>query len=144
MPTVAPHVVLPATTMEASGTYSPQSFSLEHADAAVFLLDVNYASSVSGDTLNVRIQHSLDKDTWDDFISFTQVLGDGGAKKFLAFWSGITTPENDQRAPADGSLAAGNTLQGPLGPHIRIKYTVAGSTPTFIAKIKAATMERGY
>lgn len=97
--------------------------------AAAFLLTVSAAATDAGDTLDVYIQHSMDNgDTWDDFVHFTQVLGNGGAKKFKAIWNAIMAPETELAAPGDGALAAG-VLQGPIGEKLRIKWVVvdAGS-----------------
>lgn len=100
--------------------------SASNVGAAVFFLDVSAAATDAGDTLNVRVQHSLDDGTtWDDFVSFTQVLGNGGAKKFIASWTeSTTTPESEVRVPADGTLAAGGVLQGPVGEKWRAKWAI--------------------
>jgi hypothetical protein len=94
------------------------------AVAAIFLLTVSAAATDTGDTLDVYIQHSVDGGTtWDDFVHFTQVLGDGGAKKFQAFWNGLMAPEAEQAAPADATMAAG-VKQGPVGSKWRVKWVI--------------------
>lgn len=96
--------------------------------AMVFLLTVSAAATESGDTLDVYVQHSPDDGTtWDDFIHFTQVLGNGGAKKFIATWYRDVTPESELKAPADASLAAG-VLQGPISPTLRVKWVVVDAS----------------
>lgn len=101
-----------------------------------FILDVTAAATAAADTLNVRIQSSYNKDAvdpiWDDFASFTQVVGDGGAKQEILSWNRAPTPESEQRAPADGTLAAASVLQGPVGKWWRMDVTVVSDTaPSF-------------
>lgn len=92
--------------------------------ALIFLLTVSAAATDAGDTLDVYVQHSVDDGTtWDDFVHFTQVLGNGGAKKFIATWLRDVTPESEVKAPADAALAAG-VLQGPISPTLRVKWVI--------------------
>jgi len=42
------------------------------------------AASVSGDTLDVYIESQVAGSNWVDVAHFTQVLGDGGPKRFIA------------------------------------------------------------
>jgi hypothetical protein len=93
--------------------------------AAVFLLSVTAAATDVGDTLDVYLQSSVDGGTtWDDFAHFTQVLGNGGAKKYLATWTSLVSPESELKANADAALAAG-VLQGPVGSPWRVKWVIA-------------------
>jgi hypothetical protein len=96
--------------------------------AMVFQLIVSVAATESGDTLDVYVQSSPDDGTtWDDFVHFTQVLGNGGAKKFIATWHRDITPESEMKAPADATLAAG-VLQGPISPTLRVKWVVVDAS----------------
>lgn len=97
--------------------------------AVVFYLSVTVAATDAGDTLDVYIQHSPDGGTtYDDFVHFTQVLGNGGAKKLVATWFRDVTPTSALKPVADASLAAG-VQQGPVAPTWRVKWVVvdAGS-----------------
>lgn len=95
---------------------------------AVFVLNVTAAATLVTDTLNVYVQSSADDGTtWDDFVSFTQVLGNGGVKKFLAFWNGVTTPGTAVRPPTDGTLAVSTVNQGPVGGRWRVKSVTVGT-----------------
>lgn len=101
-----------------------------------FILDVSNADTAAGDTFNLRIQSSMDPDDyrpiWDDFASFTQYTGTTAAGQEILTWNSAPTPETEKRAPADGTLAAGAVLQGPVGKHWRAKVTVVSAdTPTF-------------
>lgn len=120
-----------------SGALTPFSRSPK---AVVFLLTVSAAATDASDTLDVYIQHSPDGGTtYDDFVHFTQVLGNGGAKKYIATWFRDITPESDMKAPADTALAAG-VLQGPIGSTLRVKWVVVDSgnaDQSFTFKVEA-------
>jgi len=108
----------------ASSTASISLSQLGEVDAAVFLLSVSAAATAAGDTLDVYIQQSPDGGTtWDDFVHFTQVLGNGGAKKYVASWTRSVTPESEMKAPADAGIAAG-VLQGAVGNSWRVKWVI--------------------
>ncbi len=111
-----------------SGNSGALNQHFELLSAAVFVLDVTAAASAAGDTLDVYVQHSWDEGaSWDDFVHFTQVLGNGGAKKFLAFWSLFGgAPTTPLKAPQDGALAAG-VQQGPVAATWRVKWVIAGA-----------------
>jgi hypothetical protein len=106
---------------------------------ACILLDVTAAATAAGDTLDVYVQHSVDGSTWDDFIHFTQVLGNGGAKQFYARWSALgAAPEAELAAPQDGAMAAG-VLQQPTGREWRVKWVIADAdAPSFTFSVSAA------
>lgn len=96
----------------------------ELLESAVFELVVSVAATEAGDTLDVYVQHSIDGGTtYDDVVHFTQVLGNGGAKKFTAEWRADVLPDSELHAPADASLAAG-VLQGPKGATWRLKWVI--------------------
>lgn len=120
--------LLPSAARTASGNAQVTSplgpVSLQSVQRAVFFLDVTAAATDVGDTLDVYIQQSPDNGTnWDDFVHFTQVLGNGGVKQFIAEWSAFPSAESELHAKADGSLAAG-VLQGPVSETWRVKWVV--------------------
>ena len=116
--------LVPSAARTASGTQAVTINAPNLYDSAVFLLSITAAATDVGDTLDVYLQHSPDGGTtYDDFAHFTQVLGNGGAKKYLASWAHWVTAESEMKAPADGGLAAG-VLQGPVGSTWRIKWVV--------------------
>lgn len=89
----------------------------------VFLLNITAAATAASDTLDVYVQSSIDDGTtFDDFVHFTQALGNAGAKKYIAQWivEG-TAPTTPLHAPQDAALAAG-VSQGPVGVLWRIKW----------------------
>jgi len=117
--TLVPSAARTASATEAVTINAPNLY-----DSAVFLLSVTAAATDVGDTLDVYLQHSPDGGTtWDDFAHFTQVLGNGGVKKFLASWAHWVTAESEMKAPADAGLAAG-VLQGPVSSTWRVKWVI--------------------
>lgn len=116
--------VLASTTATADGTAAAASYQYGRVNAAVFLLTVSAAAAAVGDLLDVFLQSSADGGTtYDDFVRFTQVLGNGGAKKYIAVWQRDVTPTRALGAPQDGAMAAG-VNQGPVATTWRIKYKV--------------------
>jgi hypothetical protein len=113
-----------------------------NAKSAQFWLEVTAAAAAATDLLNVYIQSSIDGGTlWDDFVHFTQVLGNGGAVKHLASWVRDVTPESEMHIQQDAAMAAG-VLQGPVGPMWRVKYVIfddggAHQTFTFSVSLRA-------
>ena len=51
---------------------------------AWFELDVTLAATEAGDTLNVFVQTQIDGTNWVDIVHFTEVLGNGAAKRFVS------------------------------------------------------------
>ena len=99
---------------------------LRFVKVANFFLDVTVAAQLVTDTLNVYIQSSIDGIVWDDFVSFTQVLGNGGAKQYIARWFRDLSPEAELAAPSDKALAAG-VRQGPVPcSYWRVAWVIAG------------------
>lgn len=77
---------------------------------AEFILDVTAAATDATDTLDVYIDFSPDGGTsWVNAIHFTQVLGNGGAKKELAKITantGLATPTAPLSIAADAASGA--------------------------------------
>ena len=121
---------------------------LDLVESASILLDVTAAATGVGDTLNVRIQGLYDLPDGtirfaDDFISFTQLLGNGGAKQIIAQWRRDTLPESEVHAAAADALAAG-VLQGPVPKRWRASWIVAGAgPPSFSFRLLGALVYRG-
>ena len=117
-------VTLVASAARTTSSTAAVSVPVELVQSAIFQLTVSAAATDAGDTLDVYVQHTVDGGTtWDDFVHFTQVLGNGGAKKFLATWNRQVTPESELKPPADAGLAAG-VLQGPVGSTWRVKWVI--------------------
>lgn len=108
-----------------------------------WVLNVTAAATAAGDTLDVYVQTTYDGTNYDDVIHFTQVLGNGGAKTYIAEVSHVVVPESELKAPADAALSAG-VLQGiKLGVDVRVKWVVASaSAPSFTFSVKADAARR--
>ena len=109
-----------ASAARTAGTANGSAVALKNSTRALaFLLNVSAAATDAGDTLDVKIQHSPDQGTtWDDIAHFSQVLGNGGAVKEMAFISLDASPEDELRVPST-ALSAGSVMQGPVFPYIR-------------------------
>lgn len=133
-------VILPSEARTSSNV-AANTGNFGNIHAAAFLLTVSAAATEVGDTLDVYLQSSIDGGTtWDDFVHFTQVLGNGGAKKYIAYWNALPSPESELGAPTDATLAAG-VKQGPIGEKIRTKWVIvdAGTAnASFTFKIDAS------
>lgn len=104
----------------------------------VFLLNVSEAASLVGDTLDVYLQGSVDGINYNDFIYFTQVLGNGGAKVYEAKWSRDMNIETELGAPSDKAMGAG-VLQGPQAiSYWRLAWVIEGeSSKSFTFSVAA-------
>lgn len=129
-------ILLASATQTASGNSAVSITHGERMKGAIFLLTVSAAGTAVGDLLDVYIQSSPDGGTtYDDFVRFTQVLGNGGAKKFTATWMRDISPTSSLHAPADATMTAG-VNQGPIGSTLRVKWVITSSvTPSFTFKI---------
>lgn len=130
-------IILASGVTAAAGTVvtpapSVPSQHFEMIVAASFLLNVTAAGVGAGDTLDVYVQSSIDDGaTFDDFVHFTQVLGNGGVKKLRAQWLMYGgTPTVPLGPYLDGTLAAG-VNQGPIGSTWRAKVIIVGGTAAF-------------
>jgi hypothetical protein len=137
--------LVPMRTTTATETVTIDLDSTYWLDAQ-FTLVVRSAATAAADTLDVTIQQSHDKNdidssAWDEFVAFTQVVGNGGAVQVIGQWTRAVSPETEMRAP-NTSLAAGNVVQGPIGQHLRAVATVVNNTdPSFDWKIVVSPMQ---
>lgn len=92
--------------------------------SAYFMLDVTAAATEVGDKLAVFIQREMPNGDWMDIISFTEVLGNGGAKKYRAdVYPGATGGETSGTIN-DGALTAGSVADLAWGDALRFKWAV--------------------
>ena len=105
--------------------------------AVSLVLDVSAAATDAGDLLDVKVQTMLDGTNWVDVAYFTQVLGNGGAKRFVAKLSASAA----EAFFADAALTAGN-IRNLLGDEWRVNYIQvdANSDATFTFTVKACPM----
>lgn len=107
-------------------------------NAVVFVCDVSAAATDVGDTLDIKVQTKLDGTNWVDVIHFTQILGNGGAKRFVAKLLANTA----ETLFADGVLGAGTTVRHLLGDEWRVNYVQvdANANASFTWSVTACPM----
>ncbi len=94
------------------------------------------ASSGTSPTLNVYVQIQLPNGTdYMDIGSFTQFTGT--ANHYMAIVSG----GNSTAVVTDGTLTAGTILNVPFPQYWRIKWVVAGTSPSFTLAITGTQIQ---
>jgi hypothetical protein len=128
---LASAAALPAGTTTYAAPATPP-LHLETIVGASFLFNVTAAAVGAGDTLDLYVQSSIDDGTtWDDFVHFTQVLGNGGLKKLRAQWLLYGGAPSTPMGPYNDAALAAGVAQGPIGPTWRTKAVVVGGTAAF-------------
>jgi hypothetical protein len=125
----ASQVLQPSTTVSADGSGNPVA-GLGEFRALTFELDVTAAGSLAGDKLDVFVQTTVDSGTnWVDVAHFTQVLGNGGAKRYFAKLQADVAMAEFENATA---LAAASQ-RALFGDQYRVRWAVTdgGGTKTF-------------
>lgn len=96
---------------------------LDGFEVLAFELDVTAAATEVGDTLDVFVQTTVDGTTWVDIVHFTQILGNGGAKRYfskVAAAQALTEFENG------AALAAASVRHIP-GSRYRVRWAITDS-----------------
>ena len=120
--------LLASRTETANGSTTVNTKAPADLDVATFLLSVTAAATESGDKLNVYVQSSADGGTtYDDFIHFTEVAGNGGAVKHIAIVNFRASPTSALHTPNDAALSAG-VNQGPVANDWRVKWVVTDAS----------------
>lgn len=106
---------------------------------AQFDLNVTAAATAAGDTLDVYVDTSMDSGTtWINIVHFTQVLGNGGAKRETMT---INPSGNVGTAPINTAAdAASAGVRHILGGQFRARYVQVDATTqdaAFAATVKA-------
>lgn len=135
-------VTLRASSATATGAQSVSESSVElgaRFTEFVALLDVTAAATDSGDTLDVYIDTSFDGGTtWVNIGHFTQVLGNGGAKKYMMSFKANPIAASNS-IPVGTDQSAGAALQIGFGSKLRARYVQvdANSNGGFTFSVKA-------
>jgi hypothetical protein len=90
----------------------------------VFVLGVTAAATDSGDTLDVKVQTTLDGSTWTDVVAFTQVLGNGGAKHHVA----KITANGTQAMFENGASLSAGSVRNILGDTYRCAWSITDAS----------------
>ena len=106
----------------------------------VFTLDVTAAATVAGDKLDVRIQTMLDGTNWEDVCYFTQVLGNGGAKRFyFNIFGGVSYELGGAAEFAGAAALTAGQYRSLFGDQWRVTWAVTngGGAHSFTFGVKA-------
>ena len=93
-------------------------------NAVYFLLDVTAQATTSGDTFDCQVQTNIGG-TWVDVVAFTQVLGNGSARKYMSD-AVLAGAAEGQFNPASG-LAA-DAVRNIIGDEWRVTYDITDET----------------
>lgn len=105
-----------ARTATSTGT---DAVYLPYAPAFGFVLDVTAAATDVGDTLDVYVQ-TLIGGNWVDVVHFTQVLGNGGAKRYFSkIVADLATAEFE-----NGTSLSAAAVRNFLGDAYRVRYAI--------------------
>lgn len=87
-------------------------------------LDVTAAATETGDTLDVFVQTTIDGTNWLDIIHFTQVLGDGGAKRYISKISASLALTEYETGSALGAAAVRHVF----GSQYRVRWAITDAS----------------
>jgi hypothetical protein len=108
------------TTAGAVTSTNTTSVAIQRPENGIVLIcDLTAAATDVGDTLDVKVQTQLGG-IWVDVAYFTQMLGNGGAKRFAAKLMGQTAFALGDVA---GALTAGN-IRHLIGDAWRVNYVI--------------------
>lgn len=97
-------------------------------------LEVTAAATAVGDLLDVFLQTSIDGTTWLDIIHFTQVLGNGGAKRYIGKIDAATALTMYETGTALSAAAVRNIV----GDQYRVRWAItSASAPSFTFSVTA-------
>lgn len=116
-------VTLTSGTVTETGTSTGVTIK-DPTSGLVLQLDVTAAATASGDTLDVAVQTTFDGTSWVDVAAFTQVLGNGGAKRFAVK---ISATEPQALFTATTALAAGS-VRHIIGDQWRVSWAITDAT----------------
>lgn len=109
---------------------------LEGFEVLEFQLDVTVAATEVGDTLDVYVQTTIDGTNWIDIVHFTQVVGNGGAKRYISKISASLALTEFEVGTALGAAAVRHLV----GAQYRVRWAItdAGSdNASFTFSVKA-------
>lgn len=137
VPNRAGVALLPSTTTPAGASTGTGAAVADMGEwkALILQLDVTAAATDVADTLDVYVQTTVDGTNWVDIYHFTQVLGNGGVKRYFGkiVWdAALTEFEN----AASLAAAGGRSI---VGDQYRVRYVQvdADSDATFTFSVKA-------
>ncbi len=126
-------VLLASAAQTATGT--GDAVVLDGFEALVFQCELTAAATDVGDTLDVFVQTTIDGTTWLDVVHFTQMLGNGGAKRFVSKVSASLALTEYETGTALGAAAVRHVF----GSQWRVRWAVvdADADASFTFSVKA-------
>ena len=127
-----------ASAIGASATASAVKYDKPFSEALI-MLDVTVAASTVADTLNVHIDVSPDGGTtWLNVGTFTEVLGNGGAKKYVMALN-MDNPGATAVFDVSSDAAAGATRQIGITDRVRSRAVIVddSASAAFTFTVKA-------
>lgn len=94
----------------------------------VFILDLTAAATDAGDTLDVYVDVSFDNSTWVNAVHFTQILGNGGAKRELAKLNVGELNDPDAVLNIASDASAGVTRNVGVAPFYRYRSEITDAS----------------
>lgn len=132
---IVPNLVLQASAAQ-TATGTGAAVVLDGFEAIVFQLDVTAAATDAGDTLDVYVQTTIDGTNWLDAVHFTQVLGNGSAKRYISKLSASLALTEYETGTALGAAAVRHIF----GDQWRVRWAITDAgTPnvSFTFSVKA-------
>jgi hypothetical protein len=122
LPQVAELFASAARATAAVNTLGTAAADLAAAKRAIVTLDVTAAATAAGDKLDVYVDLEVAPSKWVNAVHFTQVLGNGGAKTFVA----VLDPSSPGTSVLDASAdcSAGDVKPAVWGLSMRGRYTI--------------------
>lgn len=104
-------------------------------EQATWQLELTAAATDVGDTLDVFIQTTVDGTTWLDIVHFTQMLGNGGAKRYIA----KTNAAQPLTMIETGTALAAAAVRNLFGDQYRVRWAItdADADCSFTFSVKA-------
>lgn len=126
-----------STTETETGNSGTAGVRLPFCQAVAFVLDVTAVGTAAADTGDFFIQTMIDGTNWVDVVHFTQLAGDGGAKRYVAKVSADIALTEFENGTALGAAAVRNLI----GDKWRARWAIVDdTTPTYTFSITAIPM----
>ena len=129
---MAQQVTLEASSVKTATGNSAETFLNGAPNIMTFELDLTAAALVVGDTLDVFIQTKV-LSNFVDVVHFTQILGDGGVKRYYTKTTAALALTEFENGAALGAAA----VREILGVQYRVRWVIAGPTPSFTFSVAA-------
>jgi hypothetical protein len=121
-PIVSNLVLLPSAARTTTGT--GDAIQLDGFEVLCFQLEVTAAATDAGDTLDVYVQTTVDGTTWLDAVHFTQVIGTGGAKRYVSKISASLAQAEYETGTALGAAAVRHLM----GDQYRVRWAITDAS----------------